>query len=166
MRDTIAIRRATAADLESVSSLLEEAGIRSMGLDKWIESFIVAETVRDHQAESAEGHGTEPPHRRSSEIVATAGLEQYDSKGLLRSLVIRSKAWSAEDGLRMLQLVLAYAEETGFSELYLLTESPSLFIHMGFAPVACEEVAPELLESLHFRQHRERAVPMRKVLQA
>lgn len=148
MHTDITIRRAAIDDTENISLLLQEAGIDPVGLDQWVESFIIAEI----------------PGEEGNEIIATAGLEKYGEKGLLRSLVIRKKAWSVEDGLHMLRLILAHASQNGLSELYLLTESPTLFIHMEFTPVDVQNVPSEILSSLHFQQNLGRAVPMRKLL--
>lgn len=148
MTDSIAIRLAGIGDLAEVEGMLREAGLETEGLSDWIGSFLLAET-RD---------------RTNREIVATAGLEQYGTIGLLRSLIIRKKAWTVEDGVALLQLLLAYSRHNGLDELYLLTESPSLFIHIGFTILSDSEIPPEVRASLHFRQHRKRAVSMRKIL--
>ncbi len=148
MTDSIAIRLAGIGDLEKVEEILREAGLETEGLSDWMGSFLLAE----------KGDSTD------REIVATAGLEQYGTIGLLRSLIIRKKAWTVEDGVALLQLLLAYSRHNGLDELYLLTESPSLFIHIGFTILSDSEIPPEVMASLHFRQHRKRAVPMRKIL--
>lgn len=148
MTDTITIRRATVNDIEKIESMLQEAGVEPVGLREWIDSFILAE----HEFEGEQ------------EIIATAGLEKYGSKGLLRSLVFRKKAWSVEKGMDMLGLILTYGANQGLDELYLLTESPSLFIHIQFTVVEDSQIPAEIVSSLHFQQNRQRAVPMRKGL--
>lgn len=148
MNEPITIRRAGMEDLDIVQAVLLEAGVEKGNLSEWIESFLLAER-------------TDGSNR---EVVATVGLEKYGTNGLLRSLVIRKKAWTPDKGLDLLQLILAYSGDNGLEELYLLTESPSLFIHMGFTTVNDGEFPAELMSSLHFRQHRERAVLMRKIL--
>ncbi|MFC4767545.1 GNAT family N-acetyltransferase [Effusibacillus consociatus] len=150
MNDKITIRRATPRDTVNIALLLREAGVDPAGLEEWVDSFILAETPAESESEL--------------EIIATAGLEKYGSKGLLRSLVLRKKACTAEDGFHLLQLILAHTGQIGLSELYLLTESPTLFIHMEFTPVTTLEIPMEILLSQHFRQNSAKAVPMRKIL--
>jgi amino-acid N-acetyltransferase len=148
MDGNFAIRRAAREDAESIALLLQEAGIDPEGLEQWVESFLLVETANDHRPE----------------IIATAGLEKYGTKGLMRSLVMRTNAWSAEDGLNLLRLILSHASQNGLDEVYLLTESPTLFIHMEFTPLDLADIPPEILSSVHFRQNSSRAVPMRKIL--
>lgn len=148
MENTITIRKAAHKDAETITKLLQEAGILSDGVEQSAESFILAETC------TAGG----------TEVAAAVGYEKYGSVGLLRSFVIRKKAWKPDSTVQLLGLVLAHARDSGVQAVYLVTQSPTLFIHMGFEVLEQDLIPAELLQSRHFSRNLKQGVAMRKVL--
>jgi N-acetylglutamate synthase-like GNAT family acetyltransferase len=144
------IRRAVPEDTAQVRFLLQEAGIEPEGVEDWIDSFLLAETIENG----------------SPQIQAMIGLEKYGSKGLLRSLLIRNQTQSLGSGLQLLEILLSQASKFELEELYLLTESTNaeIFIHMEFSPILSSEIPPEILNSEHFQRNLEKAVPMKKII--
>ncbi|MGZ4112258.1 MAG: GNAT family N-acetyltransferase [Tumebacillaceae bacterium] len=143
---SVVIRLAEEKDIASIQGLLEGAGVNSGGVAENIGQFLVVEQ---------EGEDEWNP-------VGTVGLELYEEGryGVMRSLVMRTQAWSAEVGVELIRLFLAYAETTGIEALYLLTQStaPTLFIHMGFSTAVPEQIPSAIATSPHFAAYENEQV--------
>jgi amino-acid N-acetyltransferase len=144
MRMTIHIRRGTAGDVQQVGELLEEAGVGNVGIEEWIDHFLLA------------------IHGETGRLVGTVGMERYDHCCLLRSLVLMKEIAARPEGLQLIQLFLAHAQTDGVEELYLFTAVPHIFIHMGFEEIPFDEIPLPMQDSPHAIQQIGRGVPMRK----
>jgi N-acetylglutamate synthase-like GNAT family acetyltransferase len=135
---SVVIRLAEEKDIASIENLLVGAGVNSSGVAENVGQFLVVEQ---------EGEDEWNP-------VGTVGLELYENGryGVMRSLVMRTQAWTAEVGVELIRLFLAYAETTGIEALYLLTLStaPALFIHMGFTTATPDQIPPAVAASPHY----------------
>ena len=128
----ITVRPACADDWPAVERLLLEHGLPLEGARHHFENFFVA--------------------HRSGELAGCAGLEQYGSVGLLRSVAVASDARDRGVGTTLSRAVLSRARQRGLSRLYLLTTTANgYFVRHGFVEVLRETAPPGLLESAEFR---------------
>lgn len=75
------------------------------------------------------------------EIIGLVGLEVYDTKGLLRSLVVARNSRNAGLGERLIRALESAAKAVGISELWLLTsDAEQFFARHGFNIVSREAV--------------------------
>ncbi len=120
------MRSARAADWNDVSKLLGDAGLPTDDLGpELLEHFLIAEL--------------------GDEIVGLVGLETYDSKGLLRSLVITSRSRSTGLGKKLVSALEAAAQAAGIKDLWLLTiDAEGYFATLGYIIVARDAV-PEAI---------------------
>lgn len=118
------IRTAAPGDLPPVRELLRAAGLPTEGVDA-PGAFVVAE---------AQGR-----------IVAAAGLELHGASGLLRSVVV-DPAWRGRRvGEAVVERVLAMADVSGLSTVYLLTTTADAwFPRFGFHLVQRDQAPPEI----------------------
>lgn len=126
------LRRATAGDLARVEQLLTVSGLPLDGVAESLDTFIVAEHA-----------GT---------IVGVAGLECCSANGLLRSVAVRDEWRSRGLGRSLVMRVIADAEAKGMNALYLLTTTAEgYFPSFGFAPVSREVVPAEVKATKEFQ---------------
>ncbi|RLA27604.1 MAG: hypothetical protein DRR11_17995 [Gammaproteobacteria bacterium] len=125
-RNDPVVRSARAADWNDVSKLLGDAGLPTDDLGpELLEHFLIAEL--------------------GDEIVGLVGLETYDSKGLLRSLVITSRSRSTGLGKKLVSALEAAAQAAGIKDLWLLTiDAEGYFATLGYIIVARDAV-PEAI---------------------
>ena len=118
------VRAAAPGDLPPVRELLRAAGLPTEGVDT-PGAFVVAE---------AEGR-----------VVAAAGLERHGRSGLLRSVVV-DPAWRGRRvGEAVVSRVLAMADVSGLSAVYLLTTTADAwFPRFGFGAAPRDEAPPEI----------------------
>src|SRR4051812_2508933 len=108
------LRVATAADLASITRLLEASDLPTVGVGDAHSSFIVADAGGD--------------------LVGVVGLEMCrDRYALLRSTAV-SDAWRSRGlGRKLVERAIADAEQRGFEALYLLTTTAEhYFPSFGF----------------------------------
>lgn len=90
--------------------------------------------------------------RLQGRLVGAIGLERYDGAGLLRSLVVVSDQRGLGLAGRLVDALERCAKADGLVRLVLLTESArSFFERRGYAVVARDHVAAEMLRSEQFR---------------
>ena len=125
-RNDPVVRSARAADWNDVRKLLRDAGLPTDDLGpKLLEHFLIAEL--------------------GGEIVGLVGLETYDTKGLLRSLVITSRSRSTGLGKKLVSALEAAAQAAGIKDLWLLTiDAEGYFATLGYIIVARDAV-PEAI---------------------
>jgi amino-acid N-acetyltransferase len=107
------IRSATSQDIAAVEQLLMENHLPTVGIQKVIDEFLVAE---DDKA-----------------IVGVVGMEYCCNYGLLRSTAVSPKWRSRGLGRELVQQIIGRAESRGINALYLLTTTAeSYFPSFGF----------------------------------
>ncbi|WP_227937029.1 hypothetical protein [Alkalihalobacillus deserti] len=131
----IVVRKAKDQDMLPIQRLVAKAGLRDEGIEQNIESFLVVED-------------------QDQNLIGTVGIEQYETEGLLRSLVLDSPIWTAQLSLEFLQLTLKYAEEQDMETIYLCTKGTNALFHqLGFREIEKEEVPDPIKGSPHFRRN-------------
>ncbi|PTM56770.1 GNAT family N-acetyltransferase [Desmospora activa] len=140
-----AVRKATIADVDWITGVLQNANINDQGVDKHLDRFLVVEDP------------LKPGTR-----VGTVGMEVYGDQGLLRSFVMESQSWNAAAGLELIGVVLAHTRRLGLRNVYLITGiAQPIFEHFGFQSVDWDEIPEEIRQSDHaFRAKREGGVAM------
>ena len=83
--------------------------------------------------------------------MGAAGVEVYGGAGLLRSVAVDPDWRGRGLGQRLTEERLRWAAARGLGTVYLLTTTAAgFFPRLGFAPVARDEVPPEVRGSLQF----------------
>jgi N-acetylglutamate synthase-like GNAT family acetyltransferase len=115
-------RPATQADLPALKQLLEDAGLITAGVRAHIEGFLLLED---------EGR-----------IVASAGLEQYGTHALLRSVAVVPAYRNRGVARFLVSRILGQAAAHQIQDVYLFTATaPAYFRRFGFVPITRDEVA-------------------------
>ena len=92
-------------------------------------------------------------YRLGSEVVGLGGIEQYDSYGLLRSVVVAAPFRGKGYGARLCRQLLEQARQQGIRELYLLTQTAErLFEKLGFEKVERRTAPLEIQNTSEFSQ--------------
>ena len=129
------LRKATGDDLDTVIEFLDA-------------SDLPHEDVRDGDAEFYLGLG-----RADQGVVGVAGLEPYDSVGLLRSVVVPARHRGQGYGTALVDAVSARAADAGIERLYLLTTSAEdFFAARGFEEVPRGTVPDAIRTSTQFSE--------------
>ena len=128
----VALRAATAADLESIFSLLAASDLPTVGVAESLAGFSVAE--------------------HDGRIVGVVGLETCCRRyALLRSTAVAAEYRKHGIGRRLVERAIANAEASGFSALYLLTTTAeAYFPSFGFTRVSREAVPNEVQATEEF----------------
>ncbi|MBD1372117.1 hypothetical protein IC620_07050 [Hazenella sp. IB182357] len=145
------IRKAKETDIFSVRRMLKEANINDMGIDQHIQHFFVVEV----HAEEVDGEDVK------AQMVGAVGMEVYKPYGLLRSFVLDRASWKSEIGLKMVEILLMYAEDKDLEQVYLFAGASSAFFEqIGFAKTTVSELPAEILESDHLKRTIHNGIPM------
>ncbi len=141
------LRVAASADLPKVKSFLRGNGLPDLGVDDWIQSFVIAED-------------------RSGNWIGVAGLERYGESGLLRSVAVDSQSRGRGYGGALIDAVLRNARAEGLKKVYLLTDdADEYFERFGFQTVKRQDVDALVKTSREFTEAcPESALVMRKVV--
>ena len=141
------LRAATARDLVKIKNLLTENGLPDIGVDDWVQNFVIIE----------DGTGS---------WIGVAGLELYGQSGLLRSVAVDKRFRERGHGRTLISAVLANARARGLRRVYLLTDDASdYFERLGFQIVDRRDVDEAVKASLEFTEAcPESATVMRKVI--
>jgi len=126
--DTITVRAARPEDMAAVERLLAAAHLPADGLaEQFGPAYAVAEV--------------------DGAIVGAEGIEQYGDAGLLRSAVVRDDWRGRGVGDLLTRDRLAWAEQAGLQELWLLTNTAAdYFPRFGFAR-ADRAAAPDAVQA-------------------
>jgi len=131
-RQCVELRTASAADLESVFSLLDRSGLPTPGVADNFSQFLVAE---------AEGR-----------LVGVVGLELYGESALLRSAAVEESWRGSGVGRVLVERALDLARGRGIEDVYLLTTTAeNYFPKFGFVCVRRDEVAQGVRSSVEFQ---------------
>jgi phosphinothricin acetyltransferase len=88
----------------------------------------------------------------AGEIVGVAGLERYETSGLLRSVAIAAKHRSAGIARQLVERIRTSARAHGLSDLYLLTTNAAdYFSRLAFVPMRRQDAPSALLASVEFQ---------------
>lgn len=89
--------------------------------------------------------------RQGNRIVGCAALEVYGQVALLRSVAVDAALRGRGIGRQLTAAARGLARSRGVSQVYLLTETaPDFFARIGFRPVARQDVAPAVQQSVEF----------------
>lgn len=126
------LRVAGAADRAAIEALLRACELPLPGAGAPASLFLVAE--------DPEGG-----------LIGCAGLEQYGTYGLLRSVAVAPEARGAGLGARLTGAIVTEARRRGLTSLYALTTTAErYFPRLGFAAMDRREIAPAVRESEEF----------------
>lgn len=128
------IRQAGPEDLRAIQNLLSICLLPTSDLRDGHTALYVAETDRG--------------------IIGAGGLDNVgESVGMLRALAVMPGYRKQQVGRRLVQRLLAQAEEFGLKKLFLLTQTAcDYFLHIGFEPIERRLAPPSVSESQLFRE--------------
>ncbi len=126
------IRKANQADLPAVERLLSASDLPLDGVRDNFTSFVVAED--------------------DGQITGAIGLEKFGSTALLRSAVVSPEHRGSGIGRRLVEQLMARAEEAGIDDLYLLTTTAEdYFPRFGFTRTTRSAVPDAVKSSAEFQ---------------
>jgi amino-acid N-acetyltransferase len=126
------IRNAKQTDLPAVEDLLSASDLPLDGVRDNFSTFVVAE--------------------EDGQITGAIGLERFGSTALLRSAVVSPQHRGSGVGKRLVEQLLASAEEAGIDELYLLTTTAEdYFPRFGFTRTTRSAVPDAIKASAEFQ---------------
>jgi amino-acid N-acetyltransferase len=118
-------------DLPEIMQLLERSGLPLDGLESSTPLIIVA--------------------KDGETVMGCAALEAYGTAGLLRSLAVDPTHRWQTVGAQLVEWMLADAQQHGFREVYLLTETAAAYFpRFGFRPITREAVSPAIHASVEW----------------
>ena len=139
-------RAATQSDLQLIKDFLKENELPGLGVDGWVENFVIAED-------------------QDGSLVGVAGLELYDKSGLVRSVAVDKHFRGQGYGRILVEAVVDNARARGLKTLYLLTDDASgYFKRLGFQAIDRKDVDQAVKASVEFTEMCEGATAMRRVL--
>lgn len=125
------IRKATSGDLVQMKQILVLNKLSPDGIEQQIEHFLVAES--------------------DSPVVGTAGLERFDTTGLLRSVAVLPEHQNSGIGNRLVTAILRYAKQLELLEVVLFTETAATFFERrGFQRVDRSQITGAVRSSNQF----------------
>ena len=141
------LRSATAGDLPKLKSFLTENGLPDLGVERYVQNFVIAED-------------------EIGGLIGIAGLETYENNGLLRSVAVRKDSRGKGVGRTLVNAVLGDARAKGLGKVYLLTDDASgYFERLGFQIVDRKDVDTTVKTSIEFTEAcPDSAVVMRKTI--
>lgn len=128
---SFSIEPASPADLPGILDLLASHHLPQAEVERHLDTALVA--------------------REGGRIAGCAVLEPYGTAGLLRSVAVAQSQRGLGLGIRLTEAAIALAQVRGIRALYLLTETAAgFFPRFGFRPIARDEVAPAVRQSIEF----------------
>jgi amino-acid N-acetyltransferase len=127
----ITLTPAIPADREAVNALLVEANLPNQDFADHLAHFWVA--------------------RQHDQVIGAIGLEPYGPAGLLRSLVVKPTYRDQGVGQKLADKILAYAQQLGVQEVYLLTTTAAdFFPKLGFSRCQRADAPPTVQATTEF----------------
>ena len=128
----VTIRPALPVDHAPVAGLLRTNDLPVEGVPHAMDAFLVAE--------------------REGALVGAVGLECYGTDALLRSAVVDASVRGTGLGARLVDGIIAQAEDRGIGTLWLLTTTAERwFPRFGFTVVTRDDVPPTVRASREFQ---------------
>jgi len=128
---TATISEGRAADLDEVLALLASAGLHGGGMPEHLDGFLVA--------------------REDGRLVATVGLENHGTVGILRSVAVVPGCRGRGIAAALVRAAISRSLARGHQALYLLTNTAeSYFERFGFQRIERAQVHPAALVSKQF----------------
>jgi len=126
------IRLAEQSDWAQITQLLQDSNLPTVGAQEHLPNFVTA--------------------WRGSVLVGCAGLENYGTVGLLRSVAVKPAERGIGLGQTLTQRMLTQAKEKGLDQVLLLTETAQEFFpRFGFQVINRTAVPIEATESAEFK---------------
>ena len=142
----IRIRPAVRGDVAQISRFLTENELPTVGIEKCVENFVVAQD-------------------RNGSWVGVAGLEVYGKSGLLRSVAVGQRFRGMGQGRSLVDSILRNAKAKGLERIYLLTDTAqAYFSGLGFEVVNRKDIEEAVKASPEFPECGEAAATMRKLI--
>jgi amino-acid N-acetyltransferase len=127
----IAITAAKREDLPEILALLDECKLPKEGLAPNLSTTLVA--------------------RKGKEVVGSSALELYQEFALLRSVAVKPLYQRRGLGRELTRAALDLAMQSKITNVYLLTETASVFFSkLGFKPIPRSEVPEKVQRSVEF----------------
>ncbi len=127
----VRLRSAQPEDLDTVTTLLTEAGLPTAGVSDHLGGFLLAE--------------------REKESVGVGGLEIYGDVALLRSLAVRQQERNSGIGATLLEQLMTNAHSRGAMRLILLTTTAEhYFARKGFIRIDRSSLSGPIAGSKEF----------------
>lgn len=124
---------ATEADWPDINALLNASSLSVAGVQDRIGEYMV---IRDNAG-----------------LLGCAGLERYESTGVLRGLAVAQRARSSGLGELLISAIVADVRREGVESIVLQTKHASgYFARLGFTPISYAELAPAVLASPAMRR--------------
>lgn len=124
---------ATEKDWPEIEALLRASSLPIAGVREHISQYIVA--------------------RDNAGLLGCAGVERYETTGLLRGLAVAQHARSAGLGELLLSTIVADVRQQGVESIVLQTMTASgYFARLGFTPIRFEDLPPAVLPSHEFNR--------------
>lgn len=131
-KDLVLIQKSKADDIQLIKNLLLNENLPVRGVEDHIDNFLSL-SINDL-------------------LIGAVGLEIYDDKALLRSLIVDKLHQSNGYGKRLCNEIIEKARRQYISELYLLTETaPKFFEAIGFEKIERESADESVKMSEEFR---------------
>jgi amino-acid N-acetyltransferase len=125
---------ASPADLKEIHALLRGAGLMTEGVEAGARDFLVG--------------------REDGRIVAVAGLEDYTTAGLLRSVAVAPDRRDRGLAQTLIKILISRSKNRGHHAIYLFTDTAAgYFSRFGFRRIDRTELAPDIMGSDQFKNH-------------
>jgi len=125
---------ATEKDWPEVEALLHASSLSVDGVHEHIAHYIV---VRDNAG-----------------LLGCAGMERYDTTGVLRALAVAKRARSAGLGELLISAIVADGRQQGVESIVLQTKTASgYFERLGFTPIGILDLPPNVRPSREFNRN-------------
>ncbi len=122
---------ATEADWPDIEALLRASCLSSEGRHDHITQYMIA--------------------RDKSGLLGCAGIERYETTGVLRALVVAKRARSAGLGELLISAIVAEVRQQGIETIVLQTKTASgYFARLGFSPIGISDIPASVRPSHEF----------------
>lgn len=130
--DSYPIIKAKKTHLSGIIELLKQVELPPEGIEAHLADFIVS---------IHEGN-----------VIGCAGLEIYETVGLLRSVAVHPDYQGKNIGNALIHQILSHAQKSEVEEIFLLTETAEkYFLRLGFKKINREDIDSRIKETQEFK---------------